>query len=154
MTFPYFIPKFLYRWCSTNSRKAFGQASWKEYLNVDWEDKYITFALILSWVPFRLEVDDREPNIVKPAMCVWYAPPQDALIVVFLCPEGWSRFFWMEAAAKDLSLRLKLMELKCKVLVKLKWRSIIAMKWERQSKWCGLIDVNALDTSWVKLRLN
>ena len=27
MTSPYFIPTFLYRWCSTNSRKIFEQAS-------------------------------------------------------------------------------------------------------------------------------
>ena len=38
MTSPYFIPTFLYRWCSTNSRRTFEQASWKEYLIVDWED--------------------------------------------------------------------------------------------------------------------
>ena len=33
-------------------------------------------------------------------------------------------------------------------------RSIIAMKWKSQSKWYSLINVNALDTSRVKLRLN
>ena len=33
-------------------------------------------------------------------------------------------------------------------------RSTIAMKWKSQSEWRSLINVNALDTSWVKLRLN
>ena len=53
------------------------------------------FASISSWVRFQFEVDNGESNIVKPAVCVWYAPLQDALTVVFLCPEGWSQFFRM-----------------------------------------------------------